>query len=340
MSPLDGVIATALTAASLLLAYAGFSKFLRPRPTSSALSRVGLPSGTATARILGVVEIVIAAGFLVAGGWLAASALCLVHLAFAAFSLRLRRDDPTASCGCFGGDTPVTVLHVPVNILVGALAGVAAASAIAAGPGDPSPAVSVLRSSPWEPAPTALALILAVIVLHTAFTTRFGAPRSTVSAPGSEPGRTVPSMLQGERAPTPGGGRDRGAPVSIPVSGVNHVTALVFLSTTCLVCRGIWEELGRRRGPGVPSAIRLFIVVSAEDDPARLAGLTPPGVETVLVEDAHRRWGVPGDPWVMLLDGPSGRVVAEGTGAGWSDLRSRLVGSGHTGLFGWRGRGR
>lgn len=99
-----------------LLGASGIAKLADPDPTTGAMQAAGLPSSTVVSRLLGLAEIVVAAGALVAGGpWLLAGAG--LYAGFALFALyAVRRELPIQSCGCFGrDDTPPTTTHVAFN---------------------------------------------------------------------------------------------------------------------------------------------------------------------------------------------------------------------------------
>jgi hypothetical protein len=103
-------------AAAGLLALAGAQKVMRPQATGAALRTQGLPSGHAVVRLIGVVELGIAAAALLGlpGG---AALLAAAYASFAAFVvLALVRDRPLTSCGCFADpDVPATTAHVAVT---------------------------------------------------------------------------------------------------------------------------------------------------------------------------------------------------------------------------------
>jgi hypothetical protein len=102
-----------------LLALSGGAKLADPAPTRGALAAASLPAGTVWARLLGGLEVVIAAIALTAGGALGGVSLAIIYAAFAAFVLvALRRDLPIQSCGCFGKvDTPPSMLHVVADVV-------------------------------------------------------------------------------------------------------------------------------------------------------------------------------------------------------------------------------
>lgn len=121
-----------LTALLGLLAFAGLTKIINPSTGSEAVAAL-LPRRLRPTAARTVLRVVGAGELAVAGVGLASStrvAGVLVAVAYAALTLialRIRAVAPTASCGCAGGDAPVSTAHVVINGL-GALMGVAGAA--------------------------------------------------------------------------------------------------------------------------------------------------------------------------------------------------------------------
>ena len=115
--------------------------------------------------------------------------------------------------------------------------------------------------------------------------------------------------------------------VSIPVVGVPHRTLLAFLSSGCLTCRGFWHAFGDQRALGLPDDVRLVAVTKdpAEESLDNLRELAPPDLAVVMSNDAWEQYTVPGSPYFVLVDGPTARVVGEGTGASWQQVQSLLA---------------
>jgi hypothetical protein len=107
-----------------------------------------------------------------------------------------------------------------------------------------------------------------------------------------------------------------GEVVSARVTGVEHDTLLLFLSSGCASCETFWSELATPGALNLPSGVRVLVVPqsAADESPADLAALAPEGVDVVLSSDAWRDYEVPGSPHVVYVDGRSGRVRGEGTG--------------------------
>jgi hypothetical protein len=115
--------------------------------------------------------------------------------------------------------------------------------------------------------------------------------------------------------------------VTTRITGVDHNTLLLFLSSGCASCETFWSEL---RTPGalrVPAGTRLLVVPqSAEDEsPAALAAVTPAGIDVVLSSTAWRDYEVPGSPHAVYVDGPSGRIRGEGTGQSLQQVAELLA---------------
>ncbi len=123
--------------AAALLVVAGFLEARRPAATVDALARLGLSVPQPIVQGFAVVGAVVGAVALGAGGGPFGRAVAaLVALAYVGFTLfvaaTLARDDPFASCGCFGReDTPPGVTHIVLDV-----AAASAAVAVVAAPGD------------------------------------------------------------------------------------------------------------------------------------------------------------------------------------------------------------
>jgi hypothetical protein len=128
------------------------------------------------------------------------------------------------------------------------------------------------------------------------------------------------------RASDIGGITPGGDAVAVAVTDTDERTLLAFLSSSCLTCRGFWESLGSQSQIDVPGSARVVIVTRDlhEESPASLAALASPGVLTVASSHAWDLYGVPGAPYFVLVDGPSGRIVGEGTGPTWDRVTTLL----------------
>jgi hypothetical protein len=143
--------------------------------------------------------------------------------------------------------------------------------------------------------------------------------------------RAAGSSLSSRRQPGSAGvdvsGTDpSGAPQHIAVAGVDHSTLLAFLSSTCLTCRDFWTAFA---DPGLvaPSDARVVAVTrSAEaESPDAVRKLAPPRVHTVMSTEAWQQYNVPGAPYFVLVDGPSGTVIGEGTATSWERVQNLMA---------------
>ena len=115
--------------------------------------------------------------------------------------------------------------------------------------------------------------------------------------------------------------------VSIPVVGVQHRTLLAFLSSGCLTCRGFWDAFDRPETLGLPADVRLVVVTKDPDEESvhTIRELAPRDLAVVMSSAAWEHYAVPGSPYFALVSGLAGRVVGEGTGASWDQVKSLLA---------------
>jgi hypothetical protein len=112
-----------------------------------------------------------------------------------------------------------------------------------------------------------------------------------------------------------------GSAAVVAVAGTSHDTLLVFLSGSCATCRPFWTALAD--SPEGPDGARVVVVVQDGDDLAPIGELAR-DLEVVVSSAAWIGYGVPGSPHVVQVDGPSGRVVGEGTGQSWPQVLDML----------------
>ena len=149
-----------------------------------------------------------------------------------------------------------------------------------------------------------------------------------------------PAVTEGRAAADLAGVGSRGQAQAVRVAGTKHDTVLVFLSTGCTTCHVFWEELA-----GVPARpdLRVVVVTKGADaeSPVAVADVAPPGITLVMSTQAWSDYQVPGSPYVVHVDGPSGRVRGEGTGPSWQQVeRMLLQGAGDLDARRARGAGR
>jgi hypothetical protein len=61
------------------------------------------------------------------------------------------------------------------------------------------------------------------------------------------------------------------------------------------------------------------------ESPAAVADVAPRDLTVVMSSEAWAAYEVPGSPYVVHVDGPSGRVRGEGTGPTWRQVRRMLA---------------
>lgn len=134
--------------------------------------------------------------------------------------------------------------------------------------------------------------------------------------PGGDPrpvhASRVASLRPDEVAHDLTGIRLDGTAVAVSVVGVPRDSLLAFLSSGCMSCRPFWDAL--RFGATLPPRLRAVVVVQEEDSRQRLRELAGDDLDVVVSSAAWSAYGVPGSPHIVLVDGPTGRVVGEGTG--------------------------
>lgn len=192
MSPLAGL----LFAAALLVGVAGLAKVVSPDPTRVALRTAGLPSARWMPRALGLSELAITIVVFVVAGRLGAGLVAAAYVGFAAFSaLLLRRSRGRASCGCFGGsDSPVTKIHVVLNLLV---AGAAAACMV-----EPVPhLIDAASDTPWGGVPFILLVALLAWLVQVALT---ALPALQAAEKAAPPRTSLRSTQTGRTLAAPG----------------------------------------------------------------------------------------------------------------------------------------
>ena len=106
------------------------------------------------------------------------------------------------------------------------------------------------------------------------------------------------------------------------VVGSGHDTLIGFLSSGCLTCKAFWDAVGSGRPLGLPAGARLVLVTKGPEDESvsAVAALAPAEVPVVMSSPAWEAYGVPGSPYFVYVDGPSGRVVGEGAATTWEQV--------------------
>lgn len=149
-------------------------------------------------------------------------------------------------------------------------------------------------------------------------------PVGDPAAPRTAPDTVAPSAAPAGRAGHDLSGTVPGGEVrAMRVTGVAQDTVIAFLSTGCTTCATFWEQL---RDPQLPDRTRLVVVTKGTDQesPAQVAELAPAGVTVLMSSEAWQAYDVPGSPYVVHVEGLSGTVRGEGTGADWPQVRRML----------------
>lgn len=118
-----------------------------------------------------------------------------------------------------------------------------------------------------------------------------------------------------------------GEQVVLAVTAVEHDTLLVFLTSGCLTCKEFWKAFAGTDGVTLPARTRLVIITKdlAEESPSELAKLAPRGVDLVASSAAWTDYRVPGSPYVIAVEGETGRIQGEGTGLSWEQVAGLLA---------------
>lgn len=119
---------------------------------------------------------------------------------------------------------------------------------------------------------------------------------------------------------------DEGA-LAVRVTGVAHDTLLLFLSSGCLTCRPFWDAAARPGRIDLPDGTRVVVVARDldEESPSALGELAGSRTVLLLSSRAWADYGIPGSPYAVLVDGASGRIRGEGTGASWEQVARLLA---------------
>lgn len=143
-------------------------------------------------------------------------------------------------------------------------------------------------------------------------------PRGFSTTPRPRMGSDAPADLAGETL--------RGSTVHVGVSGTDARTLLAFLSSGCSACVGLWSDLRADPTAGL-EGVRLVVVTKGPEDESRsrLEELAPAGATVVQTTQAWQDYGVPVTPYFVLIDGPTGEVVGEGSASSWGQVRSLMV---------------
>jgi hypothetical protein len=112
--------------------------------------------------------------------------------------------------------------------------------------------------------------------------------------------------------------------VRIGVVGARQSTVLAFLSSGCLTCGTFWDAFAGDDRLAVPGGARLVIVTKGPEieSDSRIRELAPPAFPVVMSTEAWLEYKVPHTPYFVYVDGPSGRIVGEGSAQSWAQVVS------------------
>ena len=147
-----------------------------------------------------------------------------------------------------------------------------------------------------------------------------GAGRTEVPRP--VPVDLAMGTATGTRAHDMSGQTPDGEAAAVAVLGAPHDTLLGFLSSGCLTCNGFWEAMGPSEDLGLPAGMRVVAVTKGpgEESESSIRGLASPGQTVLMSTQAWFDYEVPGSPYFVHVNGPTGRVVGEGTAATWAQV--------------------
>ena len=151
-------------------------------------------------------------------------------------------------------------------------------------------------------------------------------PSRSLSATGSEaPPGPQRAVEAGTGAFDLVGDTPAGDLATVAVRGSGRLTLIVFLSSSCLTCRGFWKEFADPN-LAMPGAARPVLVTKSADQESLSAvqALAPAGILTLLSSEAWAAYGVPVAPYFVLVDGATERVVGEGAATTWKQMRNLI----------------
>ena len=155
---------------------------------------------------------------------------------------------------------------------------------------------------------------------------------NTNSSPHPRPrvpaGWSVPPRLSGE-ARDIHGSDPAGRPASLRVraEGGAGTILLLFMSSDCLGCAGIWHDLRTGEHAAKIATSRTVIVTRgpSSENCVRLAALSPPGAEIIMSSSAFQDYQIPAIPYFIHLAASSGTVVSEGVPASLECVASAMA---------------
>ncbi len=160
---------------------------------------------------------------------------------------------------------------------------------------------------------------------------RAGVPLDDLDIPAgytNDPGnRRIPAATGEGRAHDVAGVSPGGGALKVSVTATDQLILLAFLSSGCRTCERFWKAFAdpALRLPGVGTRLVIVGQDAKYESEKVFARLVPPGVKAVLSSQAWEDYDVPGSPYLVLVDGGSGRVLGSGTAPDWEQMRGMLV---------------
>lgn len=112
--------------------------------------------------------------------------------------------------------------------------------------------------------------------------------------------------------------------VRIGVVGARQSTLLAFLSSGCLTCGSFWEAFAGTDRLAIPGGARLVIVTKGPEaeSESRIRDLAPAAFQVVMSTVAWEQYRVAHTPYFVYVDGPTGRILGEGSAQTWEQVRT------------------
>jgi hypothetical protein len=100
-------------------------------------------------------------------------------------------------------------------------------------------------------------------------------------------------------------------------------TALLFLTSSCVACRGFWERLAQ--DPSLPQGVSVAVTTPGAtlENRRKVAELAPAPIEVVMSGEAWADYAVTGSPFAVVV--ADGAIVAEGPVLSWADLQALVT---------------
>ncbi len=155
--------------------------------------------------------------------------------------------------------------------------------------------------------------------------------QSSRPAPVAGPIRTQPGVAEPRTRDTPAfdlsGTTPDGAAAVVGVVDRPHTTLLAFLTSGCTTCRGFWDAFAGGAADALPGVDTHLVVVTKgpqNESVSKVAELAGDRVRTVMSSEAWQDYEVPVSPYFVLVDGPRGEILGEGSGTTWSQVAGLL----------------